>query len=243
MDGAWRHQSSRSADPAEGSDVAHSGSRRPGDKVGRGEVQEGDLFDANVDLARACRDHPFVQGIATGRLDRAAFCFYVGQDARFLEAFVRAYAVGVAKAPDLGVMTAFKSLLDGGFDELCLHRSYAARWGVDLAPEAAPATSAYTDFLLRVAAFEPVGHLCAAMTPCMRLYAWLGAELEPAAAVGSPYREWVDTYADPGFESLATALEALLDRLGGDPAVMTAHYRTAMRLELAFFAAAHQQSP
>jgi thiaminase len=65
---------------------------------------------------------------------------------------------------------------------------------------------------------------------------------EPASAADSPYREWVDTYADPGFERLATALEDLLDRLGGDPAVMAAHYRKAMRLELAFFAAAHQQA-
>ena len=206
-------------------------------------VKAAELFDANLDLARACRDHPFVRGIASGRLDRASFCFFVAQDARFLDAFVRAYALGVAKAPDGEAMAAFKALLDGGFGELELHHSYAARWGVDLVPEPAPATSAYTDFLLRVAALEPVGHLCAAMAPCMRLYAWLGRELEPVTAADSPYREWVETYADPGFEQSATALEDLLDRLGGDPAVVAGHYRTAMRLELAFFAAADEQGP
>lgn len=205
-------------------------------------MKAAELFEANLDLARACRDHPFVQGIARGWLDRAAFCFYVAQDARFLDAFVRAYALGVAKAPDSEVMTAFKSLLDGGFEELELHRGYAARWAVDLAAEPAPATRAYTDFLLRVAALEPVGHLCAAMTPCMRLYAWLGGELEPMAAPDSPYREWVETYADPAFEQLATALEDLLDRLGSEPAIVAGHYRTAMRLELAFFAAANEQA-
>jgi thiaminase/transcriptional activator TenA len=202
-----------------------------------------ELFDANLDLARACRDHPFLQGVASGRLDRAAFCFYVGQDARFLDAFARAYAMGIAKAPDRETMTAFKSLLDGVFDELCLHRTYAARWGVDLAPGTASATSAYTDFLLRVAALEPVGHLCSAMTPCLRLYAWLGRELLPVAAGDSPYREWLETYADPGFERLASTLEGLLDRLGGEPAVVAALYRTAMRLELDFFSAADHRSP
>lgn len=198
-----------------------------------------ELFAANLDLATACRDHPFLQGIASGALDRRAFAAYVAQDAAFLDAFVRAYALATAKAPDRESMLAFKALLDGGVEELALHRGYAARWGVDLDPEPRPATSAYTDFLLRVAALEPVGHACAAMAPCMRLYAWLGQQLRPVTAASSPYREWVETYADAGFEALAATLERLLDRLGGDPSTIAAHYRTAMRLELAFFAAAH----
>jgi len=205
-------------------------------------VKAAELFEVNLDLARACRDHPFVQGIADGSLDRAAFCFYIAQDATFLDAFARAYAFGVAKAPDVQAMTAFKSLLDGGLDELDLHRGYAARWGVDLEVVPAPATRAYTDFLLRVAALEPVGHLCAAMTPCMRLYAWLARELQATASSDSPYREWVETYSDPAFEQLATTLEDLLDRLGGDPEIVAGHYRTAMRLELAFFGAAHERA-
>ncbi|CAA9261260.1 MAG: Thiaminase II involved in salvage of thiamin pyrimidine moiety, TenA subgroup with Cys in active site [uncultured Acidimicrobiales bacterium] len=198
-------------------------------------MKAADLFEANRGIAEACRDHPFVQGIASGRLDPAAFCFYVGQDAAFLDAFVRAYALGVAKAPDRETLAAFKALLDGGFVELELHQGYAGRWGVDLAPEPEPATTAYTDFLLRVAALEPVAHLCAAMTPCMRLYAWLGTELLPVAAPDSPYREWVETYASPEFQQLAVVLEGLLDRLGGDPDTVAAHYRRAMQLELAFF--------
>ena len=206
-------------------------------------MKAGELFDANLDLARACRHHPFVTGIASGRLDRAAFCFYIAQDATFLDAFVRAYALGVAKAPDHEAMTTFKALLDGGVEELQLHGSYAARWGVSLAQEPAPATRAYTDFLLRVGALEPPAHLCAAMTPCMRLYAWLGAELQQVTAANSPYREWVESYADPGFQRLAVTLEDLLEGLGGDPAVIANHYRTAMSLELAFFDAAQAQSP
>lgn len=79
------------------------------------------------------------------------------------------------------------------------------------------------------------------MAPCMRLYAWLGRELE--ANPDSPYKEWVDTYAEPSFQQLATTLEGLLDRLGGDPEVMAGHYRTAMGLELAFFDSAYRHSP
>jgi thiaminase/transcriptional activator TenA len=197
------------------------------------------LFEQNRDLAQQSLELPFVQGIASGRLERSAFVFYVGQDAAFLEAFVRSYALCVAKAPDRESLTAFKALLDGGVEELELHRGYADRWGVDLDPEPAPATAAYTDFLLRVAALEPVGHVCAAMAPCMRLYAWLGTELAPRTDPASPYREWVQTYAGEGFGQLAAGLESLVDRLGGDPATLGAHYRRAMLLERDFFAAAH----
>ena len=76
----------------------------------------------------------------------------------------------------------------------------------------------------------------AAMTPCMRLYAWLGASLDAAAA--EPYAEWVRTYAAPEFEVLAARLERLLDERDDDGPAVRATYRRAMRLELAFFDAA-----
>jgi thiaminase/transcriptional activator TenA len=165
------------------------------------------LWEAHQDLVRRCEAHPFVQGIASGELPRERFVFYVEQDAFFLEAFARAYALGLAKAPDRETMDAFRELLQGVFEELRLHERYAARWGANLRPEPAPATQAYTDFLLRVAALEPVGHLAAAMTPCMRLYAHLGAFLRPRTNPNSPYREWVETYSSAEFEGLARRLE------------------------------------
>ena len=197
--------------------------------------------------ADACLVHPFVTGIADGTLPRAAFTHYVAQDAFFLEAFARAYALGVARAPDADAMRRFKALLDGALDELDLHRAYADRWDVDLAPAPSPATRAYTDFLLAVAALEPLAHLAAAMAPCMRLYAWLGQQLEEDADPRSPYHEWVTTYADPEFERLAATLEGLVDALAegtADTGPIADRYHEAMRLELAFFASAlHRGDP
>jgi thiaminase/transcriptional activator TenA len=129
------------------------------------------LWHRNRVLAEAALEHPFVQGIASGELARAAFAYYVGQDAAFLDAFCRAYALALAKSPDQDGLIAFRELLDAAAEELRLHRGYAERWNVDLHQAADPATAAYTNFLLAVAALEPVGHIAAAMTPCMRLYA------------------------------------------------------------------------
>ena len=199
-----------------------------------------DLWRANEGTATACLRHPFLRGIADGTLPRNRFLFYVGQDAFYLDAYARAYALALAKAPDGEAMQGFRELLDGALGERALHRGYAERWGADLNPRPAPATLAYTDFLLRVAWSEPAGHIAAAMTPCMRLYAHLGQSLQADTRTTSPYAEWVRTYADGAFELLARRLEGLLDRLDDGTVTTADHYRQAMRLELAFFEAAWQ---
>ena len=195
------------------------------------------LWAANADLAGEALAHPFVVGIGNGALPRAAFAGYVAQDAFFLESFARGYALGVAHSPDRATLDAFADLLAGVREELRLHAGYAARWGIDLARvEPLPATTAYTDFLLATASLGGVGATCAAMTPCMRLYAHLGRSLSAGSA--GDYDEWVTTYADAGFEELAATLERLLDRHADDvPPVRTA-YRRAMQLEVGFFDAA-----
>ena len=158
----------------------------------------------------------------------------MGQDAAFLDAYCRAYGLALAKSPDQDGLIAFRELLDAAADELRLHQDYAARWDVDLHQAADPATSAYTNFLLAVAALEPVGHIAAAMTPCMRLYAYLGQRLAAQMKPESPYREWVMTYSSAQFEALARRLEGLLDRcsssLAGVSPVRVAARRPGSRL-------------
>jgi len=200
------------------------------------------LWAENADLARAALAHPFVTGLGDGTLPRERFAGYVGQDAFFLEAFARAYALGAAHSTDRAGLDAFAELLAGVREELRLHGSYAARWGIDLARvEPLPATLAYTDFLLATAFRGDTALTCAAMAPCMRLYAFLGQSLAPAAADAGDYAEWVTTYADAAFEELAATLEELLDGAADRPDVHRA-YRRAMQLEVGFFDAAWSAS-
>lgn len=204
-----------------------------------------ELWRENHDLAREALEHPFVAGLGSGELPRESFRHYVAQDAFFLESFVRAYALALARCPDRAGLGEFAALISGVLEELDLHDAYARRWGVSLeGVEPSRATSAYTDFLLRTAALSGVGETCAAMTPCMRLYAYLGSELaESEAPESNPYGEWVETYSDPGFEALARTLERLLDRYAEDGPAPRATYRRAMELEVAFFESAWQEAP
>lgn len=205
------------------------------------------LWRENTPLAEAALGHRFVLGLGDGTLPRCVFQQYIAQDAFFLEAFSRAYALALARSPDRAGLHDFSVLLAGVQDELRLHEGYAARWGVQLEGVVpAAATSHYTDFLLKTASLGTVGEVCAAMTPCMRLYAYLGQSLAARASVAgtaNPYAEWIRTYADPGFEALAATLEALLHRYAQDAPNVRVTYRRAMELELAFFEASAATHP
>ncbi len=116
------------------------------------------LWEENADLSRAALVHRFVRGLKEGSLPLGSFQRYIGQDAFFLEAFARAYALALAHSPDQEGLREFADLLSGVLEELELHRRYAAEWGVrleDVSP--GDATLAYTDFLLASAALGSVG--------------------------------------------------------------------------------------
>ncbi|MEV0717941.1 TenA family protein [Asanoa sp. NPDC050611] len=199
------------------------------------------LWLDNADLAEEARTHPFVRGLADGTLKEQTFAGYVAQDAFYLESFGRGYALGIAHSPDRKGFDAFADLLAGLRAELRLHEAYAGKLGIDLARvDPLPATLAYTDFLLATAALGDLGHLCAALTPCMRLYAHLGQSLA-AEDHADRYGDWIRTYAEPGFEQLAGRLESLLDTYARPGDARTADvYRRAMRLEVSFFESAYR---
>src|SRR5215203_1071603 len=202
------------------------------------------LWKENDDVARAALEHRFVRGVGDGTLPLESFQSYVAQDAFFLEGFARAYAFALAHSPDRDGMGDFAGLITGVLEELKLHGGYAKKWSVRL-DETVPAeaTLAYTDFLLSTAVLKGVGETCAAMTPCMRLYAFLGRSLaEEGYDQDSPYGKWVETYSASDFAALAATLERLLDRYAERNPAVRAAYRRAMRLELAFFEASAGES-
>ena len=193
------------------------------------------LWEANHDGAERILAHGFVHGLADGTLPLASFKSYVAQDAYFLAAFARAYAFCLANSTSRDDLYGFSELIAGVLDELKLHSGYAERWKVDLTSVVPiTATRDYVDFLLETARRGNLGETIAAMTPCMRLYAFLGQMLNR----GEPdplYAEWVKSYADPGFEALAARLEQLLDAHATDSPAVRANYRRAMELEYGFF--------
>jgi len=210
--------------------------------------------------------HPFVRGIGDGALDLEAFKFWVRQDYLFLIEYARVLGLAAAKAPDLETMTRFAGLLDETLRvEMGLHRSYAAEFGISEEElereEMAPATRAYTDFLVRTAAVGDFAELVAALTPCMwgfcEIAQRLAAGPQPADAPARPtslsgrqaggrYRRWIEMYSSPEFAELARWCRDLLDRVAGglrgeEQRHLENAFLTSSRYEYLFWEAAYRR--
>ena len=196
------------------------------------------LWQQNTHLAEACLHHPFVRGLADGTLDPEAFRRYVAQDGFFLNAFARAYALAAAGSQDGETLISLCELLNGVLRELQLHAGYAKELKIELARvQPYRAVAAYTDFLLAIAWQRGPGETIAAMTPCMRLYGYLGTELAKTVGAGKPYQQWITTYSGADFQALVTRVESLLDSIAEDTLAVRDAYEHAMRCELNFFSA------
>ncbi|KAF5735215.1 hypothetical protein HS088_TW15G00715 [Tripterygium wilfordii] len=208
---------------------------------------------------------PFAVCLAAGNLKIESFRHYIAQDVHFLKAFAHAYELAEECADDDDAKVAISELRKGVLDELNLHDSFVQEWGSDLAKEVTvnSATVKYTDFLLATASGKVEGvkgagkiatpfertkvaaYTLGAMTPCMRLYAFIGKEfqtlLDPALG-NHPYRKWIENYSSESFQASALQTEDLLDKLsvsltGEELDIIEKLYYQAMKLEIEFFCA------
>ena len=104
------------------------------------------LWRSNLDLARSCLAHPFVQALGDGSLSADLFRGFVAQDTFFLRAFQKAYALALVRSEDAETIAVFCDLIAGVTEELNVHRTYAAELGINLKSVVPnPACGAYTD--------------------------------------------------------------------------------------------------
>ncbi|PSP81880.1 thiaminase II [Halobacteriales archaeon QS_1_68_17] len=208
-----------------------------------------DIGDEAESYWEAIFDHPMVARLGEGTLDEAPFRYWVRQDYLYLIEYSRVFALGAAKAPSLDWMGTFADLLDATVnEEMDLHRSYAAEFGIgeaDLeATEPSPTTRAYTDFLVRTAATGTFGDVVAALLPCMWGFNETGKRLE---ARGKPdhdqYAAWIEMYAGEEFSELTEWCKVLMDDLAADATAADRDryrelFRTSVRYEYLFWDAA-----
>ena len=195
------------------------------------------LWEDNYEIALLSLNTKFVQGLKNGSLPKNIFQEYLAQDYFFLETFAKAYGLAVSKSKDKYSIRMLSELLMGVSEELILHETYAKEWDIDLTTNLiGPATKKYTDFLEEVSLNLSLIEIMSAMTPCMRLYSWLGKKLLNMIS-DNPYKEWILTYSDESFDNLAKSLENLIDEYDEsyDIDQINFLYKKAMELELDFF--------
>jgi thiaminase/transcriptional activator TenA len=207
------------------------------------------LVAASEQAWHAYTRHQFVLLLAAGDLPEACFRRYLVQDYLFLLHFARAWGLAVYKSDTLPEMRRAQRLVAATLDvEIGLHIEYCRGWGLSEAaiaagPEA-PATIAYTRFVLDRGLAGDRLDLEVALAPCVVGYAVISAErmTDPRTRPdGNPYREWLELYAGSEYQDLAREAEAALDdqfaRRGGEGrfASLAANFALAARLEADFW--------
>lgn len=162
-------------------------------------------------------NHPFVQGIGNGTLDKARFIFYLKQDYVYLIDFARYFALISARAENLTFMTGFAELLHATLKfEMDLHRSICADFDITATEleqtRMAPDCLNYTSFLIKSAFLGTTGETLAGFLPCAWGYVEIGERLKKQGLPDEKhYRQWIETYASDEFESLVLYYRNLLD--------------------------------
>lgn len=206
-----------------------------------------DIENTTHPMRQAILEHPFVTGVGDGTLPVDRFKYYVMQDYAYLVDYSRVLALASAKAPKLADMSWFAGLLDETLNqEMALHRSYCQEFGIRAeeleATEPAPATLAYTSFLIKTAHQGTFGELVASLLPCQWGYWEIGEHLLKGGLPESAplYAQWIEMYSSDEFAELAQYIRDMTDRIGKDAspaelAAMTEAYINSVRLEHGFW--------
>lgn len=160
--------------------------------------------------------HSFVEGLRDGSLPRASFLHYLVQDYVFLVHFSRAWSLGVVKSETLEEMKVCAGTVDALVNhEMSLHVKTCAAEGITEAAlfgaTEAVENLAYTRYVMDAGLQGDFLDLMAALAPCVMGYGEIGLRLSKTKSPGTPYSDWINTYADPEYQSVCGAVGAMID--------------------------------
>ncbi|MBD8044766.1 bifunctional hydroxymethylpyrimidine kinase/phosphomethylpyrimidine kinase [Arthrobacter sp. Sa2BUA2] len=216
------------------------------------------LWKETAGLRSRIDELDFVRGLGDGSLPQESFGFYLTQDAIYLRGYARAMARASELAPRLQEQVFWAAGARNALEaELDLHRNWlgpaggtgveqvlSVPAGTDVAA-AGPVTRGYLEHLLARDRYAEdrieYARLVGAVLPCFWVYAEVGARLQRLNHTAHPHREWLDTYADPGFAAATEQAVAILETvLAGDVAERRAAqeaFTGSVQWEHDFFAA------
>jgi thiaminase/transcriptional activator TenA len=169
----------------------------------------------------AAYNHPFVQEIGKGTLEKEKFQYYLLQDYLYLLQYAKVYAFAVIKAQDEATMTYFSNMLHLVLaSEMDMHRSYMKEWGITdeqvAKVEMSLGNRSYTSFLLSTATVGDVLSILVATLPCTWTYSDYAIRLKQQYGhlrILNPYQKWIDNYAQEEYAGFCKQYTAMIDKL------------------------------
>jgi thiaminase (transcriptional activator TenA) len=198
-------------------------------------------------------DHPFIADLAAGTLPLEAFHFYIEQDILFLDHYARAIGLAVGRAADEDELRELTRQLSAVVEEEIEKERVLLRRVEELlnrvpasAPRPAPATQAYSSFLLATAARGDALDVMTALLPCAWSYADIGRAHLETTAKHPVYTDWMRLFGGEDYLQYVDRRLASYDRFAAGIAESRRErllelFLTATRLEVAFWDMAYNE--
>ena len=153
-------------------------------------------------------NHPFVQEIGMGTLDKDKFKFYLLQDYLYLLQYSKVFATAAIKSDTEELMTNFTKIQYFILaNEMNLHREYMAGFGIKPEDVANVKSSlynrTYTANMLAIGYTGGLAEVIATIFPCAWTYSDWGKRLKEQYADKLEcnfYKTWIEKYASKEFE-------------------------------------------
>ncbi|TWT25821.1 thiaminase II [Planomicrobium sp. CPCC 101110] len=210
-----------------------------------------ELWQEAEPIFEACYQHPFVQGIAKGQVDKEQLVHYVKQDFEYLNAMIQTKAFAMAKCTNREDMEMFNASI--GFilnSEVHPHRNFCEVAGVQYEDlqgfPLAPTALNYINHMLIVSQTGTLGEAIAVSLPCPWIYLYIGERIikdyEPEAA--HPFYDWIRFYGaqeEPRMNAYINKMDFLAEGASEqERQKMKEHFILSCQYEYAFFDMAYK---
>ncbi|RCW62749.1 thiaminase II [Saliterribacillus persicus] len=210
-----------------------------------------DLRNECDHLFKACYDHPFVQGIAKGELNKEQLIHYVKQDYEYLNAMIQARAYGMAKCTNREDMEMFNTSISFILNsETHPHHNFCQIAGVNYDDlqgySLAPTAKHYASHMLQVSQVGSLGEVIAVTLPCPWIYLYVAERMmqEVKPDENHPFYDWISFYGaqeEPRMNVYLDRLDELAENASAsEKEKMREHFFLSCQLEYMFFDMAYK---
>ena len=172
------------------------------------------------DLRQKAMEHPFVDGLGSGKLPKEIFKYYLVQDYLYLIDYAKIFALGAIKARDIELIQNFTNsqnlILNS---EMETHRGYMKEFGISLeeANRSKPSqiNLSYTHYMDTKTAQGGVEEFVAAILPCMWGYLEIADRLVEKFGIQEDnlYKNWLEMYTSDEFREQTYYFKDLINQI------------------------------
>lgn len=176
------------------------------------------MWDAASPVYQQILAHPFITGLTDGTLEKDRFAFYLKQDVKYIDGFVKIIAAMASRAPTRADVAMLSRRAGEVAAEHQLHDSLRDDLDITLddiaASPTAPTCYAYLNFIRAETRDAPFVEALGAMLACPWIYWEVGKYLMQEGSPDPLYQRWIERYGGEIAAVNVPPLLELADRAG-----------------------------